>query len=288
MTADPTAESVERAIADLNSSLSKEFPGVGEMRTSASSASLRNVLARLQAAEQECERLRQLVSSSEQDRYRACGELLARAETAEAKSAALDADYRAVCGFMLDADSERTAPVEEATGLVEGTAKAIAENGFGRPWDDFLPLNAHDTDQGDLIEYAQAAVDFLSAVPPSQGVEKLDMRKVVEALGFEPDNHHNALKCPYCTPEIAAPEPRSGDVVELVERALKQARRPTHYPDYLDDPEGFERLREAARTKDGHAFTACNNNSVWRLVETIERLKRAVEIAASPVQGGAL
>jgi hypothetical protein len=27
------------------------------------------------------------------------------------------------------------------------------------------------------------------------------MRAIVEALGFEPDNHHNALKCPYCNPE---------------------------------------------------------------------------------------
>jgi hypothetical protein len=44
---------------------------------------------------------------------------------------------------------------------VEAIARAIAENGFGRPWDDFLPVNAHDTDQGDLIEYAQAAVDAM-------------------------------------------------------------------------------------------------------------------------------
>jgi len=31
-------------------------------------------------------------------------------------------------------------------------------------------------------------------VPPN----KPDMRKVAEALGFEPDNHHNAAVCPYC------------------------------------------------------------------------------------------
>jgi hypothetical protein len=26
----------------------------------------------------------------------------------------------------------------------------------------------------------------------------MGMREVAEALGFEPDNHHNALVCPYC------------------------------------------------------------------------------------------
>jgi hypothetical protein len=42
-------------------------------------------------------------------------------------------------------------------------ARAIAENGFGRSWDDFHPVDAHGTDQGDLIEYAQAAVAALTA-----------------------------------------------------------------------------------------------------------------------------
>lgn len=28
----------------------------------------------------------------------------------------------------------------------------------------------------------------------------VDMRAVCEALGFDPTNHHNAAKCPYCRP----------------------------------------------------------------------------------------
>lgn len=44
---------------------------------------------------------------------------------------------------------------------VELVAHAIAEHGIGRPWDDFLPTNAYDTDHGDLIEYARAAVAAL-------------------------------------------------------------------------------------------------------------------------------
>lgn len=57
-----------------------------------------------------------------------------------------------------------TAPVPRSSAAsVEAVARAIAQNGFGRPWDDFLPINAHDTDQSDLIEYAQAALDAGSA-----------------------------------------------------------------------------------------------------------------------------
>lgn len=36
--------------------------------------------------------------------------------------------------------------------------------------------------------------------------EAPDMLKVCEALGFDPTNHHNAAKCPYCTPQQAQAE----------------------------------------------------------------------------------
>jgi len=48
---------------------------------------------------------------------------------------------------------------------------------------------------------ASKATQPESCVPPSAAPSGPDMRKVVEALGFEPDNHHNAAKCPYCNPE---------------------------------------------------------------------------------------
>ena len=47
---------------------------------------------------------------------------------------------------------------------LERVARAIAQNGFGRDWDDFLPVNAHDTDRGDLMEYARAAIAVLEPV----------------------------------------------------------------------------------------------------------------------------
>ncbi|WMT85618.1 hypothetical protein NO932_11830 [Pelagibacterium sp. 26DY04] len=46
-------------------------------------------------------------------------------------------------------------------------AKAIAEHGIGRKWDDFEPVNAYDFDHGDLIEYGRAAVAALSAIEPA-------------------------------------------------------------------------------------------------------------------------
>lgn len=53
--------------------------------------------------------------------------------------------------------------VDEDDPEVVIAARAIAANGFGRSWDDFLPTNAHDIDQSDLIEWARAAVAGLRA-----------------------------------------------------------------------------------------------------------------------------
>jgi hypothetical protein len=50
--------------------------------------------------------------------------------------------------------------------MVERVAQAIAKKGFGRPWDDFEELNAFDTDQNDLRDYAQAAIDAIRAETP--------------------------------------------------------------------------------------------------------------------------
>lgn len=42
----------------------------------------------------------------------------------------------------------------------------------------------------------------LRAATPAQPTEarEPDMRAICEALGFDPTNHHNAAKCPYCRP----------------------------------------------------------------------------------------
>ena len=56
---------------------------------------------------------------------------------------------------------------------LERVARAIAQNGFGRDWDDFLPVNANDTDQGDLMEYAQAAIAALEPVTVTEAARVL-------------------------------------------------------------------------------------------------------------------
>jgi hypothetical protein len=40
----------------------------------------------------------------------------------------------------------------------------------------------------------------LEASPGAATMEGPNMRAVCEALGFDPTNHHNAAKCPYCRP----------------------------------------------------------------------------------------
>ena len=59
----------------------------------------------------------------------------------------------------------------------------------------------------DFVLSLPGALAALQSPPPVVSGEA-DMRAVVEALGFDPTNHHNAAKCPYCTPEPAVEEGR--------------------------------------------------------------------------------
>jgi hypothetical protein len=46
------------------------------------------------------------------------------------------------------------------------------------------------------------------------------------------------------------------------------------YPDYIDDPDGLERFRHDVTRNPGHDMAAVNYNSLGRLIDTIERLRR--------------
>jgi hypothetical protein len=70
------------------------------------------------------------------------------------------------------AGNSEPAEVEEDDPDVLTAARAIAEHGFGRPWDDFHVSNAFDTDQNDLIEYGRAAVSALRSRALPQGASK--------------------------------------------------------------------------------------------------------------------
>jgi len=61
----------------------------------------------------------------------------------------------------------------------------------------------------------------LYASPPPAAQEP-DMRSVCEALGFDPTNHHNAAKCPYCRPQEPA-HPVGQEDIERLKFGIKQA-----------------------------------------------------------------
>lgn len=65
---------------------------------------------------------------------------------------------------------------------------------------------------GDTITDAILEIELLRGqnVGRNVGGDGLgDGRRICEALGFDPTNHHNALKCPYCNPDglILAKQP---------------------------------------------------------------------------------
>ena len=61
-------------------------------------------------------------------------------------------------------DKIRALPLPDNSELVKRVARGIADNGIGRGWDDFLPVNAHDIDQDDLMEWAKAAIEATQAL----------------------------------------------------------------------------------------------------------------------------
>lgn len=79
--------------------------------------------------------------------------------------------------------------LEEAAGVLRALPEDVAARLKVRHW---LP----DELEGSAIMLRDAAI------PPA----KPDMRAICEALGFDPTNHHNAAKCPYCRPS-EQPEP---------------------------------------------------------------------------------
>lgn len=76
-----------------------------------------------------------------------------------AAEAVLEALGHAQTAPVLTLLSPSDLPMESDPDVLQ-VARAIAERGIGRYWDDFPETDAFDTDQGDLIEYARAAVEI--------------------------------------------------------------------------------------------------------------------------------
>jgi hypothetical protein len=87
---------------------------------------------------------------------------------------------------------EAVAPVAW-TVQIPGVDSAHCRIVLGRPTDA----------ERDSMERAGYRIVYLYAAPPSPPVAKNEgerMLAVCAALGFDPTNHHNADRCPYCTP----------------------------------------------------------------------------------------
>ncbi|MCB4863317.1 hypothetical protein K7W03_27480, partial [Sphingobium sp. PNB] len=61
-------------------------------------------------------------------------------------------------------------------------------------------------------------------------------------------------------------------------------KRLKYYPDFIDDPDGLERLRHDVKTHGGHDMAAVNHNTLGRLIDTIERLRQERDAALSSVE----
>lgn len=57
---------------------------------------------------------------------------------------------------------------------------------------------------------------------------------------------------------------------------LPSANKLYQGPDYIDDPDGLERWRQAAIKGRGHDMAPININTLRRLIDTIERLRAAL------------
>lgn len=83
-----------------------------------------------------------------------------------------------------------TPELDEDDPVVLAVARGIAEHGFARPWDDFLPLNVHDTDQSDLIDYAKAAIAAMPARSAASTVEPVadQFERIIASLNYDGDD----------------------------------------------------------------------------------------------------
>jgi hypothetical protein len=71
-------------------------------------------------------------------------------------------------------------------------------------------------------EVARAEIERLSAAPQTAPPLRAEReRRMVAEISFDPTNHHNALKCPYCNPKgLAFAEPQSLPTREEIAKAI--------------------------------------------------------------------
>lgn len=77
-----------------------------------------------------------------------------------------------------------------------------------------------------------ATIDAINAaLTQASEPDQVDMRGVCEALGFDPTNHHNAAKCPYCRPaQDSQPVALPTEASEEANKAIRSMLLEYNYP----------------------------------------------------------
>lgn len=119
----------------------------------------------------------------------------------------------------------------------------------------FSPV-VEDTERGKRYTWR----DKPSATPAPAQPEP-DMRAICEALGFDPTNHHNAAKCPYCRP-AAQPEAQEDEAMQALRGMHRFFQK---YPSFVPDLDFIVEIDAA-----------------------IKRMNAVIEGAAAPAEGAAL
>jgi ferredoxin-thioredoxin reductase catalytic subunit len=95
--------------------------------------------------------------------------------------------------------------------------KAIAD-----AWRDMIARDYSKCYASLFIAHMKEKIDeFAAALAREQEAPtEPDMPAICAALGFDPTNHHNAAKCPYCRPAASEREGAMEDAFEVARAAL--------------------------------------------------------------------
>lgn len=180
--------------------------------------------------------------------------------------------------------------------MANTTEAALRERAKHLAEDYMMSLDSFDVfDNMDNQEQAEAAIYFALSQPPASstagedGSLSLGLRQARYALR---DYHQKQPDCGFdklakiCSEAADLLSPSSGEPASVAVEAATFERL-KYYPDFIDDPDGLERLRQAVKSNGGHDMAAVNHNTLGRLIDTIERLRHEVALSKpTPVEVG--
>jgi hypothetical protein len=110
--------------------------------------------------------------------------------------------------------------------------------------------------------------DWQARAQMAQAAQEPDMLAVCAALGFDPTNHHNAAKCPYCRPPQAQP---ADEIARLRELADSEGTRAVAYLRRARKAEAeLKRLQEADAAQPADPFTGTILQSTYHAAQPAE------------------